>query len=304
MSPTLNALSWLMLLALAGLWGGSFFWAEIALQELPPLTIVLFRVTLAIPALALVVRAKGLALPVTGRRWGALLIMGALNNAIPFSLIVWGQTQITGGMASILNATTAIFGALMAGLLLPDERLSTRKLLGAACGLLGVAVIIGPEALRGFDPRNLAQLAVLGAALSYALASVWGRRFLRDTAPEVNALGMVICAAVWMLPLALWRDGVPDFAYSGATWGALFGLAWLATATAYLLYFSILRRAGAANLMLVTLLIPPFATGLGWAFLGERLAPAAWLGFLGIALGLAITDGRLFGGRLFGRKSA
>ena len=290
---TLTATSWLMLLALATLWGGSFFWAEVALREVGPLTIVLFRVALAVPALALIIRIKRLAVPRSLRLWGAWLVMGALNNAIPFSLIVWGQTRVTGGTASILNATTAVFGAVVAGVLLRDERLNAPKLLGAAFGALGVGVMLGPEALSGLDPRSAAQLAILGAAFSYALASVWGRLTLRHTLPEVNALGMVSCAVLWMLPIALIGEGVPSFNYSAPVWGALFGLAWLATATAYLLYFAILRRAGAANLMLVTLLIPPVAAGFDWAFLGERLATSAWVGFLCIALGLAVSDGRL-----------
>lgn len=283
-----------MLIALGALWGGSFYWVEVALKEAPPLTVVLFRVSLAVPALAVVVWRGRLPLPRRARIWGAYLIMGALNNAIPFSLIVWGQTRIEGGLASILNATTAMFGAVVAGLLLADERLTALKLVGAAFGLAGVAAIMGPDALSGLDPRNLAQLAVLGAALSYSLASVWGKLALRGIAPEVNAFGMVTGGMLWMIPIVLVNEGVPSFDYSVGVWGSLFGLAWLATAVAYLLYFAILVRAGAANLMLVTLLIPPFAVGLGWAFLFERLESGAWVGFLLIATGLLVTDGRLF----------
>ncbi len=293
MTPVMNNLTWGMILVLAALWGGSFFWAEVALQQLGALTIVLFRVALAVPALAVFIWWKGLKLPRSPRIWAAYMGMGALNNAIPFSLIVWGQTHITIGTASILNATTAVFGAVVAGLLLVDEPLTRRKIIGAGVGIVGVMVVMGPEAVRGFDLRNLAQLAVLGAALSYSLASVWGKVFLKDIAPEINAFGMVTCAVIWMLPIAILHDGWPEFGYSAPVWRALFGLSWLATAAAYLLYFSILRRAGAENLMLVTLMIPPFATGLGWVFLGEVLTPTTGLGFLCIAFGLAITDGRL-----------
>ncbi len=284
-----------MLLILAALWGGAFFWAEVALEQLPALTIVLFRVTLAIPVLAGFVIWKGLKLPRSPRVWLAYMGMGALNNVIPFSLIVWGQTHITGGTASILNATTAVFGAVVAGVLLVDEPLSPRKIIGAGVGVVGVMVVMGFEAVQKFDLNNLAQLAVLGAALSYALAGVWGKVFLKGIAPEVNAFGMVSCAAIWMLPIVVLTDGWPDFNYSAPVWRALFGLSWLATATAYLLYFNILQRAGAANLMLVTLLIPPFAIGFGWMFLGETLTNNTVLGFICIAVGLGITDGRLLG---------
>ncbi|WP_306111280.1 MULTISPECIES: DMT family transporter [Roseovarius] len=292
-SPSISPSSALMLLALAAVWGGSFFFAEIALTEVPPLTITLHRVVWAVPILLVVVRTLGLQLPREPRIWGAYLVMGALNNALPFSLIFWAQVAIQSGLASILNGTTAVFGAVVAGLLLRDEPMVPRKIVGALLGLAGVAAIMGPDLLRGVDLRNLAQLAVLGAALSYALASVWAKRALAGQAPQMNALGMLIGSSLLMLPVALWVDGVPRFDLSMHVWAALVSLAALSTALAYLLYFAILRRAGAANLMLVTLMIPPFAAGLGAVFLGERLSAEAWVGFGLIALGLLVTDGRV-----------
>ena len=291
---SMTGMAWVMMLALAAVWGGSFFFVEIALTEETPLTIVLHRVFWAVPVLGVVLWWKGLALPRDPRVWGAYLVMGALNNVAPFSLIVWGQKYLEGGLASILNGMTAMFGAVVAGLLLADERLTMGKVAGAALGLLGVAVIVGPEVLAGLDLRDLAQLAILGATLSYAFASVWGKVALKGIAPEVNAFGMLTGSTVLMIPLTLIFEGVPMFDYSLPVWGALLGIAWLATAFAYLLYFGILVRAGAANLMLVTLMVPPFAVALGAAFLGERLPPVAWIGFGLIALGLAVTDGRLF----------
>lgn len=292
-APSMDLTSSLLLLLLAAVWGGSFFFAEIALREVPPMTITLHRVVWAVPILAILVRLKGLAVPPVGRVWGAYLVMGALNNALPFSLIFWGQTQIDSGLASILNGTTAMFGAVVAGLLLKDEPLTTRKIIGAALGLVGVAFIMGPDAISGFNPGNLAQLAVLGAALSYAFASVWAKTTLASQPPLVNALGMVIGSSVLMIPIVLLFDGPPTLALSAPVWGALLGIAALSTALAYALYFAILARAGAANLMLVTLLIPPFAIGLGVVVLGERMEPAAWIGFAIIACGFAVTDGRI-----------
>ena len=305
-APVLDRTSATMLLSLAAVWGGSFFFAEIALTDLPPLTITLFRVVLAVPILGLIVRQRGLALPRSSRVWGAYLVMGALNNAIPFSLIFWGQTRIDSGLAAILNGTTAVFAALLAGLLLADEPLTRNRVAGAALGLAGVAVIMGPGALRGLDPGNLAQLAVLGAALSYALAGVWARRMLSGQPPLVNALGMLVCSSLLMAPIAMAVDGLPDPGLPRRVWAALIGIASLSTALAYILYFAILARAGAGNLLLVTLLIPPFAMGLGAAFLGERPGPEAWIGFAVIALGITITDGRLHAwvlGRMAGAKS-
>ncbi|MFN3209932.1 MAG: DMT family transporter [Roseovarius sp.] len=291
--PSISPLSALMLLVLAVVWGGSFFFAEIALTEVSPLTVTLHRVLWAVPVLLVVVRALGLRLPRAPRIWGAYLVMGALNNAIPFSLIFWGQLAIESGLASILNGMTAVFGAVAAGVLLRDEPLLARKVAGALLGLAGVAAILGPDLLGGLDPREAGQLAVLGAALSYALASVWGKRVLSGQPPQVNALGMLIGSSVLMVPVALWVDGVPRLDLSAHVWGALLCLSTVSTAMAYLLYFTILGRAGAANLMLVTLIIPPFAAGLGAMFLGERLGAEAWTGFALISAGLLVTDGRL-----------
>ena len=293
-TPTITPTAALLLFLLAAVWGGSFFFAEVALAEVPPLTITLHRVFWAVPVLMVVIWWQGISWPRDPGIWGAYLVMGALNNAIPFSLIFWGQTRIESGLASILNGTTAVFGAVVAGLLLKDEPLTLRKILGALFGLAGVAAIMGVDVLSGLDPRNLAQLAVLAAALSYALASVWGKVTLAGVPAQMNALGMLMGSTVLMLPVALIADGMPQFDLSASVWASLLAVAVFSTALAYLMYFEILVRAGAANLMLVTLLIPPFAIALGAAFLDEALDSGAWIGFGLIAVGLVITDGRLW----------
>ena len=290
---TLDSKSIPMLLLLAAVWGGSFFFGEVALREVPPLTLTLHRVIWAVPILVLIVLFKGISVPRSPRIWGAYLVMGALNNAIPFSLLFWGQTQIESGLVSILNGTTAMFAAVVAGLLLPDEALTAKKVIGAGLGIAGVAFIMGPSALTNFNLSNLAQLAILGATLSYAFAGVWGKTALAGQLPLMNALGMLIGSTVLMIPIVLVFDGLPNLALSLGVWGALIGMAVLSTALAYFLYFAILVRAGAANLLLVTLLIPPVAIGLGAVFLDERIGIEAWIGFVIIGLGFAVTDGRL-----------
>jgi len=291
---TLDSKSIPMLLLLAAVWGGSFFFGEVALREVPPLTLTLHRVIWAVPILVLIVLFKGISVPRSPRIWGAYLVMGALNNAIPFSLLFWGQTQIESGLVSILNGTTAMFAAVVAGLLLPDEALTAKKVIGAGLGIAGVAFIMGPSALTNFNLSHLAQLAILGATLSYAFAGVWGKTALAGQLPLMNALGMLIGSTVLMIPIVLVFDGRPNLALSLGVWGALIGMAVLSTALAYFLYFAILVRAGAANLLLVTLLIPPVAIGLGAVFLDERIGIEAWIGFVIIGLGFAVTDGRLF----------
>ncbi len=286
--------SGLLLLGLATVWGGSFFFAEIALTEAPPLTVALHRIFWAVPALLLAVWWQGLKIPTSINTWLCYLGMGALNNALPFSLIFWGQVSIESGLASILNGTTAVFGAVVAGIFLVDEPLTARKIIGALFGVFGVAVIMGLDALTNFDLHNLAQLAILGAALSYAFAGVWGKRFLSGHPPVMNAFGMLVGSSILMIPVAFLVEGVPVFNLSVHVWASLLAVALLSTAVAYLLYFEILTRAGSANLMLVTLMIPPIAVGLSSTFLGEELGREAWLGFALIAIGLSVTDGRLW----------
>ena len=293
MQPNIDFITTLMLAALAIIWGGSFFFAEIALRELPPMTITLHRVFWALPILIFVIWAKGITPPKSLKIWGAYLTMGALNNALPFSLIFWGQTQITSGLASILNGATGVTGVIVAGLFLSDERLTPTKLIGVVVGFFGVALTVGIEALQNFDLRSLAQMAILLAGLSYSIAGVWAKLRLSGQKPEMNALGMLLCSTVIMCPLALYIDGTPQFDLQISTWSALLALAVICTSLSYLLYFNILNRAGSGNLMLVTLLIPPFAITLGVLVLGESLAPISLVGFAFIALGLIIIDGRV-----------
>ena len=215
---TLDIKSTFMLLLLAAVWGGSFFFGEVALSEVPPLTITMHRVVWAVPILAVIVVLNGIAIPKSPSVWGAYLVMGALNNAIPFSLIFWGQTQIASGLASILNATTAMFAAVVAGCLFIDEPLTARKIIGAALGIAGVAFIMGPSALTDFNPGNLAQLAILGATLSYAFAGVWGKIALAGQTPLMNALGMLLGSTLLMIPIVLVFDGPPNLELSASVW--------------------------------------------------------------------------------------
>ena len=293
-APKIDLTSAMLLTLLALIWGGSFFLAAVVLKEVPPITVALFRVVGALPALALFVWFKGVSLPRNLKIWSAYLVMGALNNAIPFSLIFWSQTQITSGLTSILNGATGVTGVIVAGLLLHDERLTAHKLIGVVIGFFGVALTIGLDAMRSFDIQSLAPLAVLLAGLSYSLAGVWAKLRLSGQAPEMNALGMIMGSSLLLIPTALWLDGPPSLELMASTWTALLVLAVLCTSVPYLLYFNILKRAGSGNLMLVTLLIPPIAIGLGVIFLKESLQGTALMGFALIALGLTIIDGRFW----------
>lgn len=285
----MRAREWSLLVLLSILWGGSFFFAKVALAELGPFTIVFFRVALAALALNVVAAALGQSLWRAGMPWGQLLVMGALNNTLPFSLIFWGQTTITSGLASILNATTPLFTVAVAHVLTRDERMTVRKLVGVLAGFAGVAVLIGPD-LGG---SIWGQIACLAAALSYAFAGIYGRRFKAlGVQPLQAAAGQLTASAILILPIMLLVEPawtVP----SAVTWSAVAGLALLSTALAYVLYFRILAAAGATNLLLVTFLIPVTAILLGAAFLGEHLEARQFAGMALIGLGLAAIDGRI-----------
>jgi drug/metabolite transporter (DMT)-like permease len=286
---------WGMLLALSVLWGGSFFFTGVALMELPPFTIVVLRVGLAAIILNLVISAIGLRMPHDERTWLAFFGMGLLNNAVPFCLIVWGQTRIASGLAAILNAATPLWTVIVAHLLTSDERMTGNRLAGVIIGFIGVIVMIGPDALAGVGANVAAQLAVLAAGVSYAFAGIYGRRFRRmGIAPMLTATGQVTASTVMLLPVALivdhpWKLPMP----SPSARGAVLGIASLSTALAYVLYFRILATAGATNLLLVTFLIPVSAILLGSLVLGERLGLSHFLGMAFIGAGLAAIDGRL-----------
>ena len=292
----MDAFDWVMLITLATVWGGSFLFNAILVAELPVITIVAIRVTVAALALWGFARVTGRKIPTRPQVWGALLILGVLNNAIPFSLIVQGQTQITSGLASILNATTPLFTILVAGFFLTDERFSILRVLGVIVGFSGVILMVGPEALGGLGADFWAQLCALGAALSYGFASVFGRRFRElRVDPVMVATGQVTMSSLVLWPIALWIDGPQDIlglSFNAAA--SMFGLAVLCTSFAYIVYFLILERAGATNISLVTFLVPISAIILGALVLGESIFIKEIIGMTLIGLGLAIIDGRLF----------
>ena len=285
---------WVLLLLLSCFWGGSFFFFKILTTALPPFTIVLGRVGIAALALNLYLLARRDFMPSSLALWRSFLVMGILNNVIPFTLIVFGETRIDSGLASILNASTPVFAILSAHMLTQNEKLSWNKGLGVAFGFAGVTLLIGPEALKGLANADLyGELACLLGALTYGFAGIYGRRF-KGLAPIKIATGQITASTLFMLPLTAlvdrpWTLPMPE----PHIWAALLGIALVCTALAYMLFFRILGAAGATNVQLVTFLVPISALILGWLFLGEHLARNALIGMAMIGLGLMCIDGRL-----------
>ena len=290
----MGAREWAMLVVLSVLWGASFLFVGVAIAEMPPLTLVVLRVALAAAALNATLALTGIALPREGRIWAALFGMGFLNNVVPFTLIAWGQSHIASGVASILNATTPLFTVVVAHYFTADEKITPLRAVGVCIGFVGVAVMIGSDALRALGVDVAAELAILVAALFYALSGVFGRRFnAMGVEPLATAAGMLSASTLMLLPPMLiidrpWALPMPSL----AAIAAVIALALVATAFAYLIYFRLLATAGATNLLLVTFLIPVSAIILGTTILGERLDAKHFAGMALIGLGLAAIDGR------------
>ena len=295
-NQTMSPKDWLMLLLLSFLWGGSFFFIAVAVSELPPLTIVTMRVGLASATLWIILLVAGYEVPKSLKLWRSFFVLGLLNNAIPFSLIVWGQTHISSGLASIINATTPLFTVLIAGAVLTDERMTPAKITGVVVGLLGVIVLIGPASLIDTGTNTAAQLAIMAAAASYGFATVYGRRFkTMGISPFTTVVGQVTAATIILLPLALFIEQPYQLANpSLKVWLAVLSLAIFSTALAYILFFQILATSGATNVVLVTFLVPVTASLLGWLVLNEKLHAEYFIGMVFIGLGLASIDGRLW----------
>ena len=287
----IDARDWSLLAVLSALWGGSFFFNGAALRELPPLTLVLLRVALGAAILLPLLRMQGIGLPKGMAGWKPFVAIGLLNNVIPFSLIVLGQTFIPSGLASILNATTPLF-TVMVMAAAGEEALQMRRVAGVALGLAGVIILRG----WGIETRpgqGLGILLCLGGAFSYGFAALAARRLLKDAPPLGTATFQLMASTVMMAVVAgameqPWHLSMPGL----TTWLALLGLAALSTALAYIVFFQIIRRSGATNVMLVTLLIPVTAILLGWLVLGEPISAREIAGAIVIGSALLVIDGR------------
>ncbi|MFT6559670.1 DMT family transporter [Sneathiella sp.] len=299
-NTSINLFNWFILIILSFLWGGSFFFNGVAVKELPVLTVVLGRVSLAAFALFFYLRIRGHHFPTDLPTLKAFAVIGLVNNLIPFSLIVFGQTHISSGLASILNATTPLFAALVAHLIGNEasEKLTIRRTVGILLGIAGVAIMLGPDiGTYGLSSMAvLGQFAVLGATFLYGFGVVYVRRLSQQgIEPAVSATGQVAATTVILLPIVLIVDQPWTFiaSVSDTVLLAIGGLAFFSTAVAYILYFHLIKTAGSTNASLVTLLIPVSAIIMGYLFLGESISLIALAGMGCIAMGLLVIDGRL-----------
>ncbi len=294
-SPKLDGTGWLLIGILSILWGGAFFLIEVGLRSYPPITLVFMRLVLAVPPMWIAMRLMGQHLPSEPRIWGLLAVVGALNCALPFILFFWGQQYLDSGYASILNATTPLWGVITAHFLTSDEKATPARIIGVLIGMAGIVVMVGPEAMKGLSNNLLAQIACIISTIFYSFAAIYGRRLSQtELTPMAVATGQTMMAALMMVPVVVlidqpWTMAAPrlDSTLAGLT------LALFSTALAYTLYFRLIDRSGASNAQLVAFLMPILAVILGIAFLGESLSGGQIAGAALIAVGLAILDGRL-----------
>ena len=285
---SLGITEWMLLVGLSILWGGSYLFMKLAVLTVPLLTIVLGRVSIAALALLIVLTISGTGIPKGRRIWVAFFGMGIFNNVIPMSLIVFSQNSISVGLASILNSITPLFTILVAHMTTNDERLTFRKLVGISFGIMGVVMLMGPELVDNFGVAALGEWACLGAALSYACANTFGRRFVQlGTKPMQTAFGQVVASTVILAPLVIvvdqpWTISDPGF----LPVLSILALGLFCTALAYVIYFQILARSGATAIALVTFMIPPSAILMGWLALGEQISSQDFLGMSLIGVGL------------------
>jgi drug/metabolite transporter (DMT)-like permease len=290
------AVDWVLLIILAILWGGSFFFMAIALRELPPLTAVALRIGIGAALLAMLSLVVRQPLRLGLNIFLSFMVMGALNNVVPFALIGWALRDIPSGLAAILNATTPLFTVVVAHAATLDEKITVPRSIGLLIGFAGVVVMVGRSALINLNAPLSAQLLCLAAAFCYALAGVYGRRFRRlGITPIQTAAGQLMASTILIVPLAVAVDCPCDLhlpSLAGSL--AILAAGALSTALGYVLYFRILSSAGATNLLLVTFLIPVSAVGLGTIVLHEPIDTNEIAGMALIGLGLASIDGRLF----------
>ena len=296
---TMDGQDWGLLILLSVLWGGAYFFAGVAVKEIPPLTVVLARVALAALTLLPFFWYFGHSLPKSLGDWMPFFGMGLLNNVLPFGFIFAGQTLITVGLSSIINAMTPLFTVLVMASF-REESLTINRIIGVVLGVVGVAVLRGFEGPFEFN-QTLGIALCLAGTLSYGFAALWGRRFLAGVPPLKSATCQLLCSTLIIAVVVCiidrpWTLTMPS---QGAIWSVI-ALAVFGTALAYIVFFKILVQAGASNVMLVTLLIPITALLLGNVFLGEQIQAKEVIGALIIGAGLLFIDGRLVN-RFFGK---
>ena len=285
---------WLLVSLLGLFWGSSFFFVEVLLKYLSPFMIVYLRVSIASIFLILFIYIKGIKFQFTFNNFFNLSIMSLLNNIFPFLLITFGQQTTTGGLASILNANTSFVAIILASLFLPLERLNLIRVLGISIGILGVVIAVGYQNIFELKNDDLGKYLIIIATISYGFAGVWGKLRLQNFSPIIAATGMLTVSTIILTPYAIINHLEEIYSLNFYIVKYAFVFAIICSVFAYFLYFKILESAGAGNLLICTIIIPPSSIFLNAFFLDQNITTNEYLGLIVIILGLIILDGRLF----------
>ena len=282
-----------MLLLLAAVWGASYLFIKVAVEEIEPAPMMAARTLLAAAVLGayLVWRfGRERALGELRAAWRHCLVLGVLNAALPFWLIAWGEKHIDSGLAAVVQASVPIFNALLILRFLPHERLNGSRALGLAIGIVGVAVVTGihPD---GGGIAIVGALAVVASSLAYAGAGVYGQRAVSGTAGPVLATGSMLAGGLILLPFALFQ--LPTELPGWQATSSVAALSLLGTALAQLILFRMLAVHGSARLSLVTYLMPGFALVYGAALLDESVGVSTLIGLVLILIGVTLASGKM-----------
>lgn len=281
-----NATDLVLLLLLATLWGSAYTFIKIAVETIPPITLIAGRTLIAGLLLLAIMRLRGISMPRDPAVWRRFLIQACLNSAIPFTLIAWAERHVGAGLATILGSNAPIFAFLLALLFVRHERPTLRQSLGVAAGLAGICLVVGVDAFRGLGQDVLAQLALVLSAVAFGAAALFGRNF-NGLDPMVPAAGSLICGAMLLTPLSLLVDQPWTLTPSAASLTSLIALAVFSTALAFVIYFRLIQTLGSVGVTAQAYLRVPIGVAMGVVFLGETLSSTVWIGLVCVVVGIA-----------------
>jgi drug/metabolite transporter (DMT)-like permease len=275
-----------LLLLLATLWGASYSFIKVGVATIPPVTLIAGRTLIAGVLLLLIMRWRGLRMPTDAPTWGRFAFQACLNSVIPWTLIAWGEGTVDAGLATILNSAAPIFTFLFTALVTRHEDATPRKLLGVTAGMVGICLIVGVKAFDRVGQELVAEIAIVAATICYACAAIFSRGF-KGLDPMAPAAGSLLCGAAVLVPLSLLLERPWTLSPSVASLQALAGLAVFSTAAAFVIYFRLIQTLGSVGTTAQAYLRVPIGVALSVTFLGERLAPTAWLGLACVVVGVA-----------------
>ena len=288
----MNNRDWLLVISLGMLWGASFLFVEVLLDLINPFLIVYFRVSVASVILVIFLYLSHTKFILSYKTVYNLFIMAMLNNVVPFLLIAYGQQTTTGGLASILNANTSLITILLASIFIPYEKLTVNRLFGVLIGLLGIIIAVGYESFSTIYEGSFGKFLILLATVSYSFAGIWAKLKLSDVPPLISATGMLTFSTVILSPFAAiyFNDDLINLNFPIIFYSIMFAV--LCSVIAYFLYFKILEKTGAGNLLICTIIIPPASIILNSLILGQVISISELIGLMIIILGLIVLDGR------------